>query len=490
MLETESTKRQMEKPAIDYNRSVWFVVLIILIPFFFFFLYAFDYLPLFTSIANQEFYKKNSDESCSGRYIYVHDLPQRFNDDILENCSTLYRFYNMCPFLKNSGFGVQVVGNYPDGEDLGQNWFATNQFSLEIIFRTRMNYYDCLTDNSSLASAIFVPYYGGLDVARYLWDYSAARDYLGVDLVNWLAHKPEWTKMWGRDHFFVSGRVAFDFHRQIDQDSGWGTKFMSLPESMNMTMLSIESTAWSNEFAIPYPTHFHPSSDNEVIAWQNRMRKQKRNNLFTFAGAPRPFRQDSIRGQIIEQCLASTGLCKLLDCGSGNKCDNPVEVIKVFQDSVFCLHPPGDTYTRRAAFDSIIAGCIPVFFHPGSAYVQYEWYLPNDYSNYSVFIPENLVMNGSVSINETLNKVSNDEIMKMREEVIKLIPKIIYANPKSKLENFEDAFDIAIKGVLERVEKVRSEIDEGKDPAIGFAEPNWKLRVSRMGLKQDWSHFF
>ncbi|KAK4856149.1 hypothetical protein QYF36_014623 [Acer negundo] len=33
---------------------------------------------------------------------------------------------------------------------------------------------------------------------------------------------------------------------------------MCLPEFMNMTMLSIESTSWSNEFAIPYPTNFHP----------------------------------------------------------------------------------------------------------------------------------------------------------------------------------------------------------------------------------------
>ncbi|XP_050238549.1 probable xyloglucan galactosyltransferase GT14 [Mercurialis annua] len=489
MLEKQSTKRQMEKSGLEHNRSVWFVVLIILIPFFFFFLYAFDYLSLFANISNQK-YEKNSDESCSGRYIYVHDLPPRFNDDILENCSTINRFVNMCPFLKNSGFGVQVVGDYPDGVDLGQNWFATNQFSLEVIFRTRMNYYDCLTNDSSLASAIFVPYYGGLDVVRYLWDYNATRDYLGVDLVNWLTQKPEWNKMFGRDHFFVAGRISWDFRRLNDQNDGWGSKLMSLPESMNMTMLSIESTAWSNEFSIPYPTHFHPSSDAEVIEWQNRMRKQKRNYLFSFAGAPRPDQKDSIRGQIIEQCLASTGLCKLLNCSSGNTCDNPVEVIKVFQDSVFCLQPPGDSYTRRSTFDSIVAGCIPVFSHPGSAYAQYEWYLPNNYSKYSVFIPVDLVINGSVSINETLIKVSDDEIVQMREEVIKLIPKIIYANPKSKLESTEDAFDIAIKGVLERVEKVRSKIDEGKDPAVGFAEPNWKLRFSRMGLQQNWTHFF
>ncbi|XP_048225726.1 probable xyloglucan galactosyltransferase GT14 isoform X2 [Ricinus communis] len=387
----------MEKSIIGHNR-LWFVIFIAL-SFFFLFLYAFDYSSFFNDydtngVASKLKYfanafntqksnysslddpnpKSNKNNFCSGRYIYVHDLPQLFNDLVVENCTALYRFYDMCPFLTNSGFGVQVIEN-PEGIVSGRNWFATNQFLLEVIFRTRMNNYGCLTNDSSLASAIFVPYYSGLDVASYLWDFTASRDTLGADLVKWLAQRPEWKKLWGRDHFFIAGRIGWDFRRHVDNDKGWGSNLMSLPESMNMTMLTIESTAWSNEFAVPYPTHFHPSSETEVIEWQNKMRKQKRHYLFSFAGAPRPFLQDSIRSEIINQCLGSKRLCKLLNCDSGpNKCDNPVEVIKVFQDSVFCLQPPGDSYTRRSAFDSIVAGCIPVFFHPGSAYAQYEWF--------------------------------------------------------------------------------------------------------------------
>ncbi|KAK9280091.1 hypothetical protein L1049_013776 [Liquidambar formosana] len=158
-----------------------------------------------------------------------------------------------------------------------------------------------------------------------------------------------------------------------------------------MTMLVIESSPWNNnDFAIPYPTYFHPSSDNEMFQWQNRMRRLKRRYLFSFAGAPRPNLQDSIRGEIINQCQASRRKCKLLECNS-NKCHKPVNVMKMFQSSVFCLQPPGDSYTRRSAFDSILAGCIPVFFHPGSAYVQYLWHLPKNYKKYSVFIPSNHV---------------------------------------------------------------------------------------------------
>ncbi|KAJ0034215.1 hypothetical protein Pint_25628 [Pistacia integerrima] len=127
-----------------------------------------------------------------------------------------------------------------------------------------MKQYKCLTSNSSLASAIYVPFYAGLNVGRHLWGFNTSvRDSSAFDMVKWLKAKPEWKRMWGRDHFFVAGRIAWDFRRRREIDSDWGNKLMSLPESMNMTMLTIESISWSNEFAIPYPTYFHPSSERE-----------------------------------------------------------------------------------------------------------------------------------------------------------------------------------------------------------------------------------
>ncbi|CAI0384052.1 unnamed protein product [Linum tenue] len=72
----------------------------------------------------------------------------------------------------------------------------------------------------------------------------------------------------------------------------------------------------------------------------------------------------------------------------------------------------------------------------------------------------------------------------MRQEVINLIPKVIYRDPRSKSKDFEDAFDIAVKGMLERVGKVRRQIEEGKDPGTGFAEPgSWKLKLK---LEDGW----
>lgn len=430
---------------------------------------------------------------CKGRYVYVHDLPSRFNDDLLKQCKLLNKWSDMCHYFENKGLGSRL-GN-PQRLFLSSGWFETHQFSLEVIFHNRMKQYECLTNDSSKAAAIFVPFYSGLDIARFLWDkYNVSvRDSDSRDLVKWLRGKPEWSVMGGKDHFLVSGRITWDFRRAFDEDSGWGNKLMFLPESQNMTMITIESSPWHrNDFAIPYPTYFHPSNDNEIIQWQNKMRRQKRRALFCFAGAPRPNMEDSIRSEIMEQCNASRRKCKLLECKNDkNKCMKPVHIMKLFQNSIFCLQPSGDSFTRRSTFDSILAGCIPVFFSPGSAYVQYLWHLPKDYTTYSVFIPEDDVKQKKSNIDKILSQIPAEKVSAMREAVIKLIPKVIYNDPRSRLKKFQDAFDLTIKGVLDRVETLRKELREGRNSSTDFDEENsWKYYTFGITGEHEWDNFF
>ncbi|KAE8688420.1 hypothetical protein F3Y22_tig00110987pilonHSYRG00360 [Hibiscus syriacus] len=312
----------------------------------------------------------------------------------------------MCPYLDNLSFGPEIEN--PEDVLMNNSWFLTNQFLLEVIFHNRMKRYECLTNDSSIASAVFVPFYVGLDMSLYLWGFNITeRDSASLALVKWLSEKPEWKRMWGRDHFLVAGRIAWDFRRQSDNESDWGSKLRFLPESKNMSMLSIESSSWNNDYAIPYPTCFHPSKDSEIFQWQDRMRRQKRRYLFSFAGAPRPEYQNSIRGKIIDQCLASKNQCKLLDCNYGaTNCDNPVNDLG-------------------------------------------EW---------------------KINLNETLLRIPEDRISALREEVIKLIPRVVYAGSRSRSETLEDSFDLAVKGILERIKSVRGMIREGKDSSIGFAD--------------------
>ena len=170
----------------------------------------------------------------------------------------------------------------------------------------------------------------------------------------------------------VAGRITWDFRRVKKDSAGRGNQLLMLPEARNMTVLVIEKSPWNNnDFSIPYPTYFHPSKVEQVFEWENKMEKQKSPFLFCFASVPRPRRQGSIRGQIFEQCKVAGSKCKVLECEvrEGSNCHQSGYVMEVFQSSEFCLQPSADSYTRRSIFYSILAGCIPVFFHPGSAYV-------------------------------------------------------------------------------------------------------------------------
>ncbi|KAG6519530.1 hypothetical protein ZIOFF_023024 [Zingiber officinale] len=204
-------------------------------------------------------------------------------------------------------------------------------------------------DDSSIAASVFVPFYAGFDIARYLWGYNIShRDAASLELVDWLVKRPEWSGMGGKDHFLVAGRITWDFRRLTDTEKDWGNKLLFLPAARNMSMLVVEASPWNaNDYGIPYPSYFHPAKDEDVFVWQNRIRKLERKYLFSFAGD----NPKSIRGQIIDQCRSSM-VCKLLECDVGeSKCHSPSSIMRMFQNSLFCLQPQADFYPRRSAFD-------------------------------------------------------------------------------------------------------------------------------------------
>ncbi|XP_010236604.1 xyloglucan galactosyltransferase KATAMARI1 homolog [Brachypodium distachyon] len=415
----------------------------------------------------------DDDVPCRGRYVYMHELPPRFNAEMLRGCgNTDGRWPDMCEQLSNAGLG-QPLGaateSQKKGDDVGLTaaggWYATHQFALDAIFHGRMRRHRCLTNDSSKAAAVFVPFYAGFDFVRHHWGYDdAARDAASRDLARWLVRRPEWRRAGGRDHFLVAGRTAWDFRRDTNLNTNWGTNLLLLEAAKNMTVLVVESSApgHGNDIAVPYPTYFHPRADADVLDWQHKLRNADRPWLMSFVGAPRPGDQRSIRSQIIAQCGAASSACQQLGCAFGaSQCHTPAAIMRLFESSVFCLQPPGDSYTRRSAFDAMVAGCVPVFFHPASAYLQYTWHLPRDHTRYSVYIPEDEVRAGTVSIEETLKRIPPAAVRRMQEEVVRLVPRLVYADPRYTMETVKDAFDVAVDAVVDKVAEERTGQSEG-----------------------------
>ena len=61
-------------------------------------------------------------------------------------------------------------------------------------------------------------------------------------------------------------------------------------------------------------------------------------------------------------------------------------------------------------------------------------------------IDNKAVKNGSMSIRNVLEKYSREEVSKMRERVINIIPQILYATPQEGLESIKNGMMSLLKG--------------------------------------------
>ncbi|XP_059664084.1 xyloglucan-specific galacturonosyltransferase 1-like [Cornus florida] len=386
--------------------------------------------------------------TCDGRGIFVYELPPKFNKDLVAQCGDMIPWVDFCKFFSNGALGEPIT-------KLGKGWYQTHQYSLEPIFHARVLKHPCRVYNENEAKLFYVPFYGGLDILR--WHFknvsNDVKDTLALDLVKWLESQRPWVRNSGKDHVFVLGKISWDFRRK--SSSSWGTRLLELDQMQNPMKLLIERQPWHiNDIGVPHPTHFHPHSDDDIIAWQLKIIRSNRRSLVSFAGAARPGAPENIRSVLIKQCtLADNGRCRFLNCSSSG-CDQPEMVIELFMESEFCLQPPGDSPTRKSVFDSLVSGCIPVLFDPFTAYYQYPWHLPQDHDRYSVFIDQEEVREMKMNVVERLMKIPVRERDDMRRYIVyELLPGLLYGDSSSELEKFQDAFSVTMNNLLERVSR-------------------------------------
>lgn len=270
-------------------------------------------------------------------------------------------------------------------------------------------------------------------------------------------------------------RPSWDFSqplRNVGTPPTWGTSFLQLPEFYNVTAMTLEARAWPwQDHAVPYPTSFHPPTVAFLESWIRRVRRSRRSTFMLFAGGGGVSATPNIRRSIRNECenaannlTQSLGgyakLCEVVDCSNGVCEHDPIRYMKPMLQASFCLQPPGDTPTRRSTFDSLLAGCIPVFFEDLSAKSQYTWHLPEEiYGEFSVFIPKEEVVFKGQRITDLLMGIPRSRVWRMREKVLELMPRVIYRRHGSSL-NFrttKDAFDIAIEATLQRI---KSKVEE------------------------------
>ncbi|KAJ4764516.1 Xyloglucan galactosyltransferase KATAMARI [Rhynchospora pubera] len=318
--------------------------------------------------------------------FYIYDLPERFNEALLSNCSNLDPWRDMCPYVENNGMGQ------PFNES--SSWYNTFQFTADLIFHARAINHPCRTHDRSSALMFYIPFYASLYASSVSNENNLTRrDAMAVDLVDHISKIPSFQRFGGEDHFLVKA---------------------------------------------------------EITTWQEEVRHSKRTHLFSFVGGARHkgHGAEKYRSAVISQCN-STDSCLLVLCKYWTSAwDAADEILGAMKQAHFCLQPPGDTSTRRSIFDSILAGCVPVFFTELTAYSQYTWYIPERREDWSVLIgPDQLDR-----IEDVLSQIPEKKVKQMREVVIRMIPQVTYMHPKANSNevNFRDAVDVALVELTKR----------------------------------------
>ena len=102
----------------------------------------------------------------------------------------------------NEGLGEPIA-------KLGKGWYKSHQYSLELVFHSRVLKHPCRVYDENVAKLFYVPFYGGLDILR--WHFknvsNDVKDSLSLELVKWLERQGTWKRNSGKDHVFVLGKI-------------------------------------------------------------------------------------------------------------------------------------------------------------------------------------------------------------------------------------------------------------------------------------------
>lgn len=420
---------------------------------------------------------------CDGRRMWIHDIPSTFNTDLLyneERDTKLPSEWYTDTMLKhlskarvNLGFG-KPIGSIMGLPALEKAWYNTDHNTLENIFYYRMLSNPCRVGSYEQADLIYVPYFGAHDSLRNMHKDYNSRDRLPLQLMTILRGHAAWQRRNGSDHFWVLGSPIWDFYR--NEWSAWGSELLFLDGAKDNIWTVVTERAWSQNKiqSSPQPTGFHPQSLGQVQEWQKFVGQQERKHLFAFAGGHRGHQSDEgiLREKLFWQCANANGSCGLVDCSRGVNCLDINKFFGLYLSASFCLHPIGDSCTRRSLVDAALAGCIPVVFKECTLKSQFHWHLGKHVEHPErlyVYIPAAAVRGegdgpsnssepfapNSVLVEEVLRRIPASEVEAMRNNIIELIPRLTYGGRVDgdtiKAPDFKDAVDVIVDGLASTI---------------------------------------
>lgn len=369
----------------------------------------------------------------------------------------------------SGGRNVTASAEWPE---LKSTWFNTYLYVQDILFHSRLKKYPCLVkDEGTEADLYYVAYYGSFDLTRTGGKDGMHRSQLGRELAMKLSQERSFQNKGGRAHVVAIGRTVWDVTADVTSSVPWGSDVMKLETMKRVQLVAGERGWWMHSVvSAPYPTSFHPPGLTELRQWQKFVSSQPRPWLFAFAGARRRNADGSFnragawRETVFWQCAESSS-CRVLNCENPPRaCDKDWRIFtQLYLSASFCIHPSGDACTRRAVFDSMIAGCIPVLLEPCTVKWQYEWLMgPAD--EFSITVNASHLkgppgvqehVHGEVMLEKVLGDLPPAKVEGMRHKILELMPRFTWGGRSHgpgtiSPPDFKDAFDFTLEYLIRK----------------------------------------
>jgi len=296
--------------------------------------------------------------------------------------------------------------------DKGRGQFNTYMHSLFPLVMARLMHHPLRTEDPSEATWFFIPYDVSSDAYHYEQQLDMSKhekEAAGGDTNNGssrlhvtkvkelLSASPYFKDNGGSSHFFIDSSEPFWYEKKNVVESFY--KFCkSCLKFTPSTIIAPFQQPWAHKFPIdstyvhiPYTSTWHYIDRNSIgssntpqdkgWAWTFDPKK-KRPNLVAFVGIVKKMNVSAtwIRKALVKECQLSLSKdfkkenqCALRTLGP-NSWRNFGDEAALYTKTTFCLLPQGDIPSRKAIFDMLLAGCIPVIFDTRQISL-YKWHI-------------------------------------------------------------------------------------------------------------------
>ena len=255
-------------------------------------------------------------------------------------------------------------------------------------------------------------------------------------------------------------------------------------------------------FSIPFPSSYH-FMNNSIIPWKIE-HSELRSTFAIYVGGNQTLTPTStkLRRALIAQCSKSPK-CKWLATTRNFRDKSQVSSIPEYRRSIFCLCPTGDDPGRKAFFDIVLSGCIPVVFSPSTAYNQYTYHIGEEIAkSITIYIPSAEIRSGRINFVDLLQTVTPDVIKKKQKAIENIGFRIQYSVPPLGLLDdptdetpwespVTDAADILLEALFERAQFKTENINNPNAtlvlPNVPPTPTDWEKRYSKLFIDDAYS---